>query len=73
MFGTKEKKLTIKVQGMTCHHCEMTVEKALKEIENVRDVKANREKGIIEIRYENEIELPKLKNKIIERGYKVSE
>lgn len=71
MFGTKEKKFILKVNGMTCHHCEMTVEKALKEIENVRNVKANLEKGIVEIRYENEIDITKLKDKIMESGYQV--
>jgi copper chaperone len=72
MFGKKENKLTLTVQGMTCHHCEMAVENAAKEVENILSAKADREKEILEISYKNEVDLAKLKNKIIENGFKVS-
>jgi copper chaperone CopZ len=28
-------RLTLTIEGMTCHHCEMTVEKAVKQLKNV--------------------------------------
>lgn len=34
---------TIGVEGMTCGHCEQTVEDALREVEGVTDVTADRE------------------------------
>jgi len=37
--------LTLKVEGMTCSHCEMTVSKALKSISGVKDVVVSHEKN----------------------------
>ena len=34
---------TITVEGMTCGHCEQTVEEALREVNGVTDVTADRE------------------------------
>jgi len=34
---------TLTVEGMTCEHCEQTVEEALKGISGVRDAEADRE------------------------------
>ena len=34
---------TITVEGMTCGHCEQTVEDALREVSGVTDVTADRE------------------------------
>lgn len=34
---------TITVEGMTCGHCEQTVEEALREVSGVTDVTADRE------------------------------
>jgi copper chaperone len=34
---------TIAVEGMTCGHCEQTVEKALREVNGVTDAAADRE------------------------------
>lgn len=47
-------KLTVTVEGMTCEHCERTVERALKEVGGVISAKANRQQGIVEIRTEGE-------------------
>lgn len=35
---------TITVEGMTCGHCEQTVEEALQDVSGVTDVNVNREK-----------------------------
>lgn len=34
---------TITVEGMTCSHCEQTVEEALRDVSGVTDATANRE------------------------------
>jgi len=34
---------TITVEGMTCEHCEQTVEEALREVSGVTDATADRE------------------------------
>lgn len=36
---------TVKIKGMTCNHCVMAVTKALNEIEGIKDVKVDLEKG----------------------------
>jgi copper chaperone CopZ len=71
MFGKKEKSLILNVGGMTCQHCEMNVENSIKNFENVNFVKADREKSNVEIKYSGEINTDKIKEKIIEIGYKI--
>ena len=66
-----DKLLILKVNGMTCRHCEMTIENSLKEIENITDVIADREKKMVKIYYEYELDLEKIKNIIEENGFKV--
>ncbi len=63
-------KLEIQVEGMTCRHCEMAVEKAIKELEGVKEVHASHKEKKVEILYEN----PNLKKEEIyktieETGY----
>ena len=41
--------VTLKVEGMTCSHCEMSVKKALKAIKGVKDVKVSYKSGLAEI------------------------
>ncbi|MBI4530313.1 MAG: heavy-metal-associated domain-containing protein [Candidatus Latescibacteria bacterium] len=65
-------KLTVTVEGMTCEHCERTVERALKGVSGVISAKANHTKGIVEIRLEEE-HLPDtatLKAAVDEAGYR---
>ncbi|GIX43339.1 MAG: hypothetical protein KatS3mg129_3072 [Leptospiraceae bacterium] len=46
-------KMEIQVDGMTCRHCEMAVEKAIKELKGVKEVHANHKEKKVEIIYEN--------------------
>jgi copper ion binding protein len=41
----KKKQIELSVQGMTCNHCVMRVEKALSEVEGVRSVEVNLEEN----------------------------
>lgn len=70
MFSLGSKKKTLTVDGMTCHHCEMTVEKALMELDGVKTAKADHTSKTVEIRYKNELNLEEVKNKIEKVGYK---
>ncbi len=51
MFGKKAK---LAVTGMSCGHCEQTVEKNLSEIERVTKVKADHGKGVVTVHYKGE-------------------
>ncbi len=71
MFGLGSKKKTLTVDGMTCHHCEMTVEKALMGIDGVKSAKADHLKKSVEIQYKDELDLNNVKEKIEKAGYKL--
>ena len=51
MFG---KKVKLAVTGMSCEHCEHTVEKNLAEVESVTKVKADHEKNVVTVHYKGE-------------------
>jgi len=61
---------TIKIKGMTCNHCVMAVTKALNEIEGIKDVKVDLEKG--EAFFEGKpIDIDLVREKIKKAGYEV--
>ncbi len=39
---------TVHIQGMSCHHCVMAVEKALKKLPDVKSVKVTIGEAVIE-------------------------
>lgn len=49
----KENKIKLKVKGMTCAHCELTIEEGLKELPSVKDVQASFSKGTVIVVYED--------------------
>jgi len=65
------KMLIFEVNGLTCHHCEMTLESALKEVENIIDVKADREKKMLKIVYQPDIDLQAVYKIVDENGFKI--
>ncbi|CUS95508.1 copper chaperone [Candidatus Kryptonium thompsonii] len=64
-------KLTLTVEGMTCHHCEMTIEKAVKQLKNVVSANADHMNKTLEIIYTGELKIDDVKQKVEEVGYKV--
>ena len=70
MFNFGMKKKTLTVDGMTCHHCEMTVEKALLQLEGVKSVKADHESKRVEVQYKDELDLDRVRENIEKAGYK---
>jgi copper chaperone len=64
---TKE---TIKVEGMSCGHCEMKVKKAVESVEGVREVEVNLRDKQVAIEYEErKTSLEKIKAAVREAGY----
>ena len=59
--------MKIKIEGMSCGHCSARVEKALKEVDGVMDVKVNLEDHVAEIKGNPSIE--NVKAAIDEAGY----
>ena len=61
---------TIKIKGMTCDHCVMAVPRALNEIDGIKDVKVDLEKG--EAFFEGKpIDMGLVREKIKKAGYEV--
>ena len=63
--------ITLKVKGMMCDKCIKHVEDACMIDENVIYAKASLKNKNVVIKYQNEINLEKIINKITEEGYKV--
>lgn len=63
-------KKTIKIAGMTCMHCQMRVEKALKSVNGVNNVTVDFKAGLATLEVEPQVEELTLKNVIKEAGYK---
>ncbi|MGO1470128.1 MAG: heavy-metal-associated domain-containing protein [Tissierella sp.] len=63
-------KKTLKVEGMSCGHCEKAVKEALREDPSVLDVKVDLLEGKVEVTGDN-LEDKRLKEAIDEAGYQV--
>lgn len=62
----------IKIEGMQCNHCKMTVEKVLGTIEGISKVEVNLESKTAKIQMSKEIDDNIIKNAIEEAGFKVA-
>ena len=63
------KKVIVNVDGMSCNNCAKHVNKALSEIEGVKEVDVKLENKQAEVSYEGNIEEETLKSAIDEAGY----
>jgi copper ion binding protein len=72
-MGKEEKPMssTIKVKGMSCQHCVMSVTKALGQLEGIKNVQVDLAKG--EVRFDNtkEVASNRIEKTISEAGYEV--
>lgn len=67
-------KATLKVQGMTCNHCVMRVQKALKGVAGVSDAQVDLSKAEASVTFdESKVTMDKLTGAVIEAGYKVTQ
>jgi len=62
---------TLKVKGMSCQHCVMSVTKALGQLEGIKDVQVDLAKG--EVRFDNPkgIASNRIEKAISDAGYEV--
>jgi len=61
---------TIGVKGMTCGHCKMTVEKAVRSLEGVSDATVDLEAGSLTVSFDQDrMELDRIKKAVAEAGY----
>ncbi|MDW7652324.1 MAG: copper ion binding protein [Bacillota bacterium] len=65
-------KLSLSVAGMSCNHCKMKIEKALKTLDGVEDASVNLEKGTADISYDaGKVSEDDLRAVIGDAGYEV--
>lgn len=61
---------TIKVEGMSCMHCKLRVEKAVESVEGVQKVEVNLQTKEVVFDYEEgKVNIEKVKDAIREAGY----
>lgn len=62
----------VRVEGMSCHSCEINIETALKAVPGVRSVSVDATKGEAQVAYdESVVTLETIKGRIKEAGYEV--
>ncbi len=61
----------VKVKGMSCQHCVMSIKKAMGQVDGIKDVQVNLETG--EVRFDNTkgASSEKIRKAISEAGYEV--
>jgi len=65
-------KATLKIQGMTCNHCVMRVQKALKGVVGVQDAMVDLSKAEAAVTFdEGKVNMDKLSTAVVDAGYKV--
>ena len=63
----------LEVRGMTCGHCKMSVEGALKGLDGVEAVQVDLETGKVEVTYdEAKVSVEDMKNAVEDQGYDVA-
>lgn len=67
------KELRLKINGMMCGGCENRVKNALSEIDGVENVDANNTTGIVVINSKKDLDITKIKEKIMDIGYEIVE
>jgi len=71
---TKNKKIELKVSGMTCTSCELHIESEVKKLQGVSFVKASYEKGSTSVEFdEQKIKTDRIIQAINQTGYKVEQ
>lgn len=74
LFGTSEN-IILNVEGMTCEHCEMKVQNALKAtagVKKVVSVDKNAGKATLQLKKGIEVTAETLINAVVEAGYSAS-
>jgi len=61
----------LKVEGMSCSHCEKTVKKAVSAIDGVSDVAVDLKNKTVTVSHDENVTFDMMKNEIEEQGYDV--
>ena len=61
----------LKVKGMSCNHCVMSVTKALGKLEGLQNVKVDLQKGEVSFDNTKALGLEKVEKAITDAGYEV--
>ena len=69
MFG--KNKITMKIEGMMCGHCEARVKQTLEAIEGVAKADVSHEKGTAVVTLKGDVSLDTLKQAVEAQGYEV--
>lgn len=64
---------TIHVAGMTCHSCEVLVERSWKDLKGVKNIKADSTHGIVTITAERTIDNDELQKSLLDQKYQVKD
>lgn len=65
-------KIELKIGGLSCNHCKMKIEKALKTLAGVENVQVNLEAGEAIVDFDSaKISVAELKTVILDAGYEV--
>ncbi len=63
------KSIIIEVTGMSCPHCEASVQKACEAVSGVESAKASAKKGVVKIKAQDNSIVPAVKAAIKEAGF----
>lgn len=64
--------MIVQVQGMTCDHCKMAIERAVGDVPGVDTVSADHRTGRVEIAFAAEPNEAAVRDAIEEEGYEVA-
>lgn len=67
------KECTIKVEGMVCGGCENRVKNAVSTIDEVENVVADHNTGIVTVTSKEDLDVNQIKEKIEDIGFEVKE
>ena len=64
--------IVLKIKGMSCQHCVVSISKALKDLKGIKDVKVSLEKGSAEVNYDDKlVTKTQMSEAVADAGYTV--
>ena len=66
------KDIELKIEGMTCGHCEMSVTKELSKLPGAMDVKVSSQTGTASLSVDDSVDKDDIQAAVEEAGYKLS-
>ena len=66
------KVVDLKVEGMTCGHCEMSVTKELQKLPGAQDIQVSSAYGTAHLTVDDSVDDSQIKAAVEEAGYKLS-